>query len=152
MIPTIPSNPVTKKVNQFLIDYILDKVMEKYLPNFEKISTSKGRTAEDQQRLKAKGLSPAENSAHLYNLAEDFTLKNRATGEIVGAEQLELLFTEYFQPNFPGYSEYSPAIKGLKSAHIHANLPRSITESTKFLGWAGTGIVLYLVGKKLIRG
>jgi len=147
----IPKNPLTLMANGFLIEYLLNRAIQEMFPGYEILFTSGYRSLEDQEDLAERGLNPAPDSAHLYNLARDFTLINVTNGQQVSSEALEALYESKFKDVWPGYSYFSPAKKGLKGPHIHANLDREITEKTKILGFAGAAFVIFILIKQGLK-
>lgn len=150
ILAAIPRNPVTLLLNDYIMDSTLKTFAEKNLPAYELIITSESRTEAEQEDLKAKGYTPSENSAHLYHLARDFVLKNKATGQMVAASKLESIWKDFIKPNWVGYTYFAPAKSGVKGAHIHVNLDRSISDSTKLIGWATIGLTTFLTVKKIL--
>jgi len=146
----LPSNPITKGLNDAIVGLTLSNLVKNQLPNFEVVETSGGRSQKEQDTLKDEGYKTAKDSAHLHYLAKDFTLRNISSGNLVSDGQLKTIYNDFIKEFWPGYSEFSPAIDGLKSAHVHVNLPRELSESTKFIGWAAIGFVTVLGVKRLI--
>jgi len=138
--PTIPKNPVTLFINGWLTDNTLNNFMRRYLPAWDYKITSGYRDAEDQLRLKKKGLKPATYSAHLYNLARDFVLVNKETGKTATDEQMKKLFTEYFKPHWEGYAYFSRKQPGTKTGWIHLNIERKMSDVTSLIGLAAMGL------------
>lgn len=147
----IPSNPITVAVNGFITENVIQSVIKKHLPGYGILFTSGHRTHSDQERLLEAGYKPAKDSSHLYNLARDFVLINANTGEQINGETMEALYFDKFKPFFPGYSYFDPARPGVKGAHIHANLPRELTDKTKIIGYLGAGFVLFILFKQGLK-
>lgn len=149
--PKIPKNPVTLWINGWLTDRVLDGFFEAYLPSWEKKITSGYRDKQDQELLKQKGLKPATYSAHLYNLARDFVLVNKKSGEIATDAQMRKIFTQYIKPNWEGYAYYGAKNAASKTGWIHVNLDRGITDITTYAGMGLTAIVLAFSANSLIK-
>lgn len=122
MIARPPSNPITLAVNGWLFDAVFSWFQGKYLPVYSVTITSAYRTKGTNE--KAGG---AEDSAHLYNLAKDITLKNQATGEAITGEALGRVYTDFIKGNWPGFS-------ALYDGHIHLNLDREVSQYTALIG------------------
>ena len=75
-MPDYSKNPIVIAINGWLIENYLKKFNENYLPNFEIVETSGFRTEE-----KNRNIGGAKDSAHVYNLARDYVLKNISTGK-----------------------------------------------------------------------
>lgn len=138
----IPKNPATIKANGILTDKYLMDYFKKYFPEYGYKVTSGYRTSEDQKRLIEQGLKPAEDSAHLYNLARDFVFMDR-DGKQVPEEKAKKLHSEFFT-DWTGYSYFGPSTKD-KGYHVHVNLPREWSKKTFWIGAlvaVGAGIVI----------
>lgn len=140
--PKIPSGPITIALNGFITDMVFNGFAEKWLPAYDVEITSAYRTP--AQNEKADG---AQYSAHLYNLARDFVLKDK-NGNYIPAAQLEKVYQEFVSPNWQGYSYYNPPKTGV-TGWIHVNLDRGITDKTKILEWTVSGVGLLLGIKKI---
>jgi len=145
----IPTNPITLGINGWLIDKQLEALTIKYLPAWDLTITSGYRSPAKQKELLEKGYKPDEDSAHLYNLARDFNLINKISGKLATDSELKKIYEEFIKPNWEGYSYFSPKQSYTNTGWVHVNLPKSVSDTTKFVGWAGTGIGLIL-GAKLI--
>ena len=106
------------------------------MPGYDVQVTSAYRSPQDQQRLKDQGYKPAADSAHLYNLAKDYVLINKATGQYLKDVELEKVFKDFIKPNWIGYTYFDPSIPGKKGAHIHGNIDRSWSEKAKYAALA----------------
>lgn len=136
-----PKNPITLKVNGWLVENYLHYFMNKYLPAFIFKETS-GYRDEDHNRE----VGGVEDSSHLYNLARDGVLIRISTGEMISEEEGFQLFNEYFAPFWNGYAEFNPTTIS-ESWYIHINLSRKLVTYTKWTGVFG----ISLIGGLLIR-
>jgi len=143
MLP--PVNPVTIKVNGWLIDNQLHSFMNKYLPAYTFRETSGYRDFESNRA--ADGVI---DSSHLYNLAKDGNLVNIATGEIISEQEGLKLYNDYFVPYWDGYAEFAKGSPG-ERWHIHVNIDRGLTTYTKYAGILAGVVVGGIVLKKLIK-
>jgi len=143
--PAIPNGPITIALNGFILDTIFNGFMDKYLPAYDSEITSGYRTPAENEAA-----GGAKFSAHQYNLAKDFVLKNKKTGEYLPADMQQKIWKEFVNPNWNGYTYYNPPKTG-KTGWIHVNLDRSITDKTKLLEYALGGISLFLGVKKIIE-
>ena len=122
----IPRTPIHIKANGLIVDYALNQLASENLPAYDLVITSGYRTPAYNATLPG----AAEDSAHIYNLARDFTLRNRASGQIVSDAQLKAVYEQYVKPNWPGYSYFSPKEPHTNTGWIHVNLDRKISKST----------------------
>lgn len=141
----IPKNPVTLKINGWLIENYLNSFMNRYLPAYQFRETSGYRDTEANRA--ANGVI---DSSHLYNLAKDGNLIKIATGEVVSEAEGKALYDQYFVPYWEGYTEFEPDSPG-ERWHIHANISRGITTYTKWAGILGGAIVGGIFLNKLIK-
>lgn len=143
--PTPPINPITRRINGGLIDWFLNRFFVIFLPNYEKVITSGYRDTEVNRAADG-----TEDSAHLYNLGRDFSLKNLATGQLLTDDQARKVFDEFIKPNWKGYAKFYPSSGG-KSHHIHVHIDREISQATMWGGAAGAlvgSIYLFRAFKK----
>lgn len=140
-VKDIPKNPATLFINGAIMDHVLSNFVKQYLPAYELVSISGYRNPVHNKRE-----GGAELSAHQWNLAKDFALKFKTTGRLVPAAQLKKIWKEFVKPNWDGYSLYEP---GKTTGHIHVNLPRDITQFTKFAGFLGVTAAAVFGGKKI---
>lgn len=131
--PAIPKNFVTLEINGLILDRYLRFFVEKFLPQYDIEETSGYRNQQKNEEV-----GGAEYSAHLYNLAKDFTLRNRSTGQIVSNSQLKKIYDEFIDPHWDGYTKFYPSADS--SGHIHVNLDRDITTYTGYLGLAAVAV------------
>jgi len=129
----IPKNPFTLIINGGLVDSTLKAIAGSYLPNYEIQVTSGYR---NEQKNKAVG--GAADSAHMYNLARDFVLINKATGQIASDAEMKKIYTSYIKPYWEGYSMFTPKQPHTNTGWIHVNLDRSISENVKWIAYAAT--------------
>lgn len=142
MFPKIPKGPITIGLNGFLMDSIFKKFVEKYLPAYEVEITSGYRTPAENEAVDG-----AEYSAHLYNLARDFVLKDRQ-GNYLPAVKLRQIYNEFVKPYWEGYSSYNPPKTG-KTGWIHVNIDRDISKKTQTIETIAGGIALGIAAKKI---
>lgn len=142
--PPIPTGPVTIAVNGYIIDKVLEDFRQKYLPAFEIEITSGYRSPTDNEAVDG-----AEYSAHLYNLARDFVLKDK-TGNYLTAERHKQIYEQFVKPHWENYSYYHPPKTGI-TGWIHVNLDRDITKKTKYAEFAVTSGTVFLAAKKLFN-
>ncbi|MCK5075523.1 MAG: hypothetical protein KAR38_04060 [Calditrichia bacterium] len=140
-----PKNPVTLKINGWLVENYLNSFMNRYLPAYTFRETSGYRDVDVNRD--AGGVI---DSSHLYNLAKDGNLVNIASNEIISEEEGKKLYDEYFVRYWEGYTEFSPETP-TKRWHIHANIDRGFTHYTKWAGILGGAIVGGIFLKKLIN-
>lgn len=140
----IPKNPITLWINGALTDSALRDLAAKYLPAYDLVITSGYRTPAYNEKIKG-----AQDSAHLYNLARDFQLKNRASGKIASDEDLKKLFDQYIAPNWEGYKLFEPKTDTSSGAWIHLNLDRVISDNTKFLAMAAGALTAAWTAQKI---
>lgn len=147
-VSDIPKNPVTLKINGFITTKYLEWFMKNYLPAWDYVVTSEYRDPEHNREI-----GGAELSAHQWNTAKDIVLKNKKSGEFATPEQHEKITREIFKPYWEGYVLWEPPIKskGQKTGHIHVNLPRSITNFTKFGGLVGITLGIGVISKSLFE-
>lgn len=143
--PKIPTGPITIALNGFIMDTVFNGFCEKYLPAYEVEITSGYRTPAENENA-----GGATYSAHQYNLARDFVLKNKQTGEYLSADMQKKVWEEWVKPHWNGYTYYNPPKTG-KTGWIHVNIDRAITDKTKVLEYAIGGISLFLGVKKIIE-
>jgi len=129
--PAPSKNPITTRINEWIFEKYLNNFMERYLPNYTFRQTSGTRT-----RAENENVGGVEDSAHLYGLAADGNLINKATGEIVDEAAGKRIYTEYFLPNWEGVALWSPGTKE-KRWHIHIHIDRELNNFTK---WGGIGV------------
>lgn len=141
--PNVPSGPLTLALNGFIMDLALNEFHLKFLPAFEIEITSGYRTPAKNEEVKG-----SFSSAHMYNLARDFVLKNKSG--YLSAGQLERVYNEFVKPNWKGFSYYNPPKTG-KTGWIHVNLDREITNRTKMAEYSVTGIGLIWGLRKFIN-
>lgn len=144
MFPAIPTGPITIALNGFYIDTLLNGFVKQYLPAYEIEITSGYRTPQ-----KNADVGGAEYSAHLYNLARDFVLKDKS-GKYVDSLKLKAIYEQFIKPNWPGYSYYAPPKTGV-TGWVHVNADRGITEKTKMAEFAVTGISVLIGLKKIVN-
>lgn len=142
--PKIPKGPITLALNGIITDIVLNQFVDQYLPAYDVHVTSGYRTPD--QNAEAGG---AEWSAHLYNLARDFALKLKITGQLLSADQQQKIYKEFIAPNWIGYHSYNPPKDG-KTGWIHVGLDRNITLKTQYAEWAIGGFTFVLGIKKII--
>ena len=141
----IPNNPITIAANVALIRSYLNQFMEQFLPNYIFRETSAYRDVKTNKEA-----GGVENSAHLYGLALDGNLIRKATGEIIDEKLGKKIFNDYFKPYFKGVSLFEKSSDG-ENWHIHLHLPRTITEYTKWAGYAGLAAGVAYVANKFIQ-
>ena len=145
----IPVNPITIAINKAILDKALNTLNEAYLPNYDLIVTSMYRT--EKENKEAGG---AADSAHMYGLAVDYVLKNKATGVVLNDAQMKKVFDQFIKPHWMGYTYFSPKQPHTNTGWIHSNLERGIS---KYAGWAAGagvlagGIFLFTKLKKQIK-
>jgi hypothetical protein len=144
-----PKNPGTLRANGILTDNYLREYFNKYLPAYGYHVTSAYRSPEENSAIPG----AAADSAHLYNLARDFVLLYKNTGEMVPEEKAKKIYDEFFT-EWHGYTYFSSSREeddplGKKSYHIHGNLPREWTEKTKWIGGLIIAGALAFAGFKL---
>lgn len=142
--PPVPTGPITIGLNGFIMDTVFNGFIKQYLPAYEVITTSGYRTPDENE--KAGG---AKYSAHQYNFARDFALKDRE-GNLLSPERLKSVYDEFVKPNWNGYSSYNPPKTG-NTGWIHVNIDRSITLKTRVAEYAITGVSLFLGIKKIYK-
>ena len=142
--PPIPTGPVTIGLNGFIMDTVFRGFVKKYLPAYEVIVTSDYRTPAENEEAQG-----TDFSAHMYNLARDFALKDNK-GNLVSAKQLKALYEQFVEPNWPGYSYYNNPVSG-STGWIHLNLDRWITDKTKFAEIAVGAVTVGFAVKKIIQ-
>lgn len=121
----IPINPITLKLNISMTRRIFEQFMYKYLPALDYRITSEYRDPE-----KNRAVGGATDSAHLYGLAIDFVLVGPSGGAL-GPMETAHYFDAVIKPNWPGFALN-------EGDHIHVNLPRDYTTSTRWAGWLAT--------------
>lgn len=142
----IPRLSLHKKINGWIMDSALNDFAEKILPNFELVITSGYRTPEYNATLPG----AAKDSAHIYNLARDFNLKNISTGRILTDTELKKVFNRFVKPNWNGYTYYSSKKPNTSTGWIHVNLDRGISKKTFYLALAGMGTTGFIAFKKFV--
>lgn len=146
----IPINPITIFLNGFIRQNAVDNFFERNLPAYDRITTSVYRNP-----VKNKEVDGAPDSAHQYNLAEDFVLINKSTREKIPEAKARIVFDEFIKPAWKGYTEFEPSTE-TEGYHIHANLDRSLSKAMSLLGFTAVtvgGIYLYKSGaiKELLK-
>lgn len=139
----IPINPITIFLNGFIRTTAIDNFFTKNLPAYDRIVTSQYRSP-----VKNKEVGGAPDSAHQYNLAEDFTLVKKATGEEIPEAEARTVFDEFIKPAWKGYAVFEPSTD-TEGYHIHANLERGLSKAMSLLGFTTVtvgGIYLYKTG------
>ena len=149
--PPIPKNSITITVNGWLVDTALRNLFKNHLPGFTPVITSAYRTAAQQAEMIAKGYKPSPTSAHLYNLARDFVITDEASGRILSDDEMKNLWEQNINPYWHGYTYYSPKKDWTNTGWIHVNLDRGVTEGTRFIGYAGSAVMVGLGMKKVIE-
>lgn len=140
-LPAIPKNPLTIGVNEVITDMYFKNFINKYLPAFEVIVTSKYR---DPQKNKQVG--GALLSSHQYGLARDFVLMQDS--QTLSIDRARNIYNEFIKPNWPNFSMFE---EHEGKYHIHLNLNRDISTYTGLAVGAGLlGIGLYYLRKKRI--
>jgi hypothetical protein len=140
----IPTNPITLWINGALTESAIRDLATKSLPAYELVITSGYRTPAYNEKI-----GGAQDSAHMYNLARDFTLKNKATGKIVADEELKKIFDQFIAPSWEGYKLFEPKTEKSTGAWIHLNLDRVISDNTKFLAMAAGALTAAWTAKKI---
>lgn len=141
----IPKNPATIAINGWLIENNLKDFQKRYLPNYEIEITSGYRDIEKNREV-----GGTADSAHIYNLARDFILKNKQTGEIISDFEMKRIYNDFIAPNWDGWSQFTPKQPNTNTGWIHAGLSRSLTDYTKYIGFAATAAGIAFGVRKLI--
>lgn len=144
----VPKNPITIKINGWLIEYYLRSFASKYLPEYDLQITSGYRSPGEQAALREKGFSAAVDSAHLYNLARDFVILK--DGKILSDTEMEKVFKDRF-PYWEGYSYFNPKTALTSTGWIHANIERELTRYTMYLGIAGSAVLAGVAVSNLLQ-
>ncbi len=140
-----PTNPIHIKVNGYIVDWTLKRFINKYLPGYEIVYTSRYR--DPDKNIAAGG---ASDSAHLYNLAIDFHLLDRE-GNLITDEWLKNLYDTVIKPNWThGFSQFEYPNRDDSTAHIHINLDRSKTKLGIVISVVGVGLIAY-IGYKFLN-
>jgi hypothetical protein len=126
------------------MDSVFKTFINKYVPAYEAVITSGYRSPAENEAVDG-----SEFSAHQYNLARDFALKD-VNGDFISTEKLKSIHDEFIKPNWKGYSYYAKPKTG-STGWIHVNLDRKISKTTKFLEYATTGISLFFIGRKIFK-
>ncbi len=132
--PRPSKNPITIKINEWIFEKYLTHFMERYLPSYTFRQTSGYRT-----RVENEAVGGVEDSAHLYGLAADGNLINKASGDIIDEATGKKLFNEYFLPYWEGVAIFSPGTSK-KRWHIHVHIDRELNNFTK---WGGIGVATF---------
>lgn len=149
VFPRIPKNPLTIKINGWLVDNYLKSFFKTFLPGYEFYVTSGYRSQAKQQEMKEKGLKPAAFSAHLYNLARDFVIKKN--GRLLSDIEMKALFNQKIKPHWEGYTYFSNKTPATNTGWIHGNIERNHTKITGTIGLAATVAGVLFTGKKLLN-
>lgn len=142
----IPKNPLTLLFNGVLIESQIKAFADTYLPNYDIHYTSKYR---DEAHNREVGGAP--DSAHLYNLARDFVLINRATGETASDSEMKSIYNEFIAPNWEGWAQFTAKQPDTSTGWIHLNIDRDLTNYTKWVAYAGTAAGVALGIKELYK-
>lgn len=142
--PKIPTGPIAIGLNGMIMDSIFDRFVKRYLPAYEIEITSGYRTATENEAVDG-----AEYSAHLYNLARDFVLKDK-TGGYLSAEKLEQVYKEFIEPYWEYYSSYNPPKTG-QTGWIHVNIDRDITKQTRAVEYTAGAFAIGMAAKKIFE-
>ncbi len=140
-----PKNPITIRLNEMIVENYLNTFMERYLPNYIFRETSSYRNEKEN-----KDVGGVLDSSHLYGLAKDGNLINRATGAIVDEATGKKLFKQFFKPYWAGYSSFEKNTDK-ERWHIHINIERGITHYTKWAGFAGIAAGVAYAANKFIQ-
>lgn len=142
----VPKNPLTLLINGSILESEIKYLMETYLPNYDLQYTSGYR-----DEIKNQEVGGAADSAHMYNLARDFVLINKATGNICTDAEMERIYNGFIKPFWEGWSEFNAKKPDTSTGWIHLNLDREITENTKWIAYAGTAAGLFLGIKQIYK-
>lgn len=135
-----PTNPITVKINLYVLGLYFDWFCKKFLPAFKPLITSGYRDP-----AKNAEVDGASNSAHLHGLAYDFVLLDQS-GKQIPKAQAKSVYDEFIQPNWIGFSLWEETLAGVW--HVHVNLSRNVTTYSGIAGIAGLGALgFYLVNK-----
>jgi len=145
--PPVPKNPITLTINGWLTDNYLKHFFKMFLPGYELLVTSGYRSEEKQKEMKERGLNPSMFSAHLYNFARDYVIKK--DGAILSDNEMRSLFKNDIEPNWDGYTYFSPKTSHTHTGWIHGNIIRDHTKVTGTLGLAAGLAGAALIGKKI---
>lgn len=128
-----PVNPLTVKINLWVLKLVFSNWAVKWLPTFDPVITSDYRTPAQNEAA-----GGAANSAHVHGLALDFALRSKATGKMVDQAQAKKVYEDFVAANWPGYSHWESA-SAREGYHIHVNLSRQITTYAGIVSLAGLG-------------
>lgn len=142
-LPKIPTGPITIGLNGMILDSIFKKFVQRYLPAYEIEITSGYRSPAENEAI-----GGAEYSAHMYNLAKDFVLKNKG-GHYLPTETLKQVYEEFIKPYWEGYSSYNPPKTG-NTGWIHVNIDRDITNKTKVVETAAGALAIGMAIRKVL--
>lgn len=137
----IPKNPITIAINKGIMEKALGVFNATYLPAYDLIVTSFYRNEKENDDI-----GGADDSAHMYGLATDYVLKNKATGKILSDSMMKNVFDQYIKPKWPGYTYFKPKQPYTSTGWIHANLDRDLAKGTMWAGIAalfGAGAFLF---------
>ncbi len=138
----VPSkNPLTNYINGLMVDASLKHLIENYLPAWDIKITSGYRSQADQLDLISRGYNAAKDSSHLYNLARDFILINKTTGNTASDSEMQKIYEQFIKPYWIGYSKFTAKQSHTVSGWIHVNLDRDISQKNKILGIGIVGII-----------
>lgn len=113
----LTNNPITVKVNSFILEYYFKWFTFNHLSNYDLTITSTYRTPQRNESV-----GGAKNSAHLYGIAYDFVIKNE-NGTCLSKNEVETIFKNKIKPHWLGFCLN-------EGDHIHVNLPRIVAETT----------------------
>ena len=99
--------------------------------------------------MRERGLKPSGFSAHLYNLARDFVITEN--GRVLSDNETKKLWETKIQPNWDGYTYFSPKQKHTNTGWIHGNIERDFKKITGIIGLAGAVGAIIWTSKKLIK-
>ncbi len=140
-----PTNPVTLKINGWVMDWYFNYFIKKYLPAYTVVVTSTYRDPAHNADIGGVG-----NSAHLHNLAKDYVLQD-ANGAFLPASKAKEVFASFILPYWQGFTQFEAATSK-QGYHIHANLSRHVTTYAGVLAVGGTGLVAWMGINNILKG